>query len=475
MGEPPIFLPMQYLNIVEKARAFAKKAHENHLRISGESYFDHVSRVARLLEENNVSDPDIISGAYLHHIFDLENVTKEYLTNEFGGGISDIVAEYDRVSKSEISSIDPKNCDESIIVQTYLNLIKNPKTLIVRLADKVDNIRSAYVLPRLNAKRVAEKAMYLYSPICQLLGIHKFVVKLENEAFKILSPGEYYSIESYLKKKQPDMENVLKDTSEFIKEILVEKAILPTIDYRIKHIYSIYRKAQKYREIKNYRGLSHIYDIAAMRILVDTVENCYLTEDILKQIWKDMPEERDDYISKPKPSGYKSIHNTFIVSPTVNLEIQIKTFEMHENNEYGLASHAFYKTGEKLKGAMQTDTSWLKKVNFIKSRGDIRIDYFTKHVYVFTPKGDIIKLLKGATPVDFAYAIHKDLGNSCVGVNVNGEIQKLTYPLIDGDRVEIKTQKNKKLPSSDWLDFVKTRKAREEIRKALRKDKKPQF
>lgn len=466
---------MENTSVIEKSRAFAEKAHKNHLRISGESYFDHVSRVAHLLEENNVSDPDILAGAYLHHVLDVKEITKDVLKNEFGKDASDVVAEYDRVSKSDISSIDPKNYNESTIVQTYLNLIKNPKTLIVRLADKVDNIRSAYVLPRFNAKRVAEKAMYLYSPICQLLGIHKFVVELENEAFKILNPGEYYSIESYLKEKQPEMESVLRDTTEFIKEILEERGVSPKIDYRIKHVYSIYRKAQKYKETKNYRGLSHIYDIAAIRILVDTVENCYLTEDILKQVWTDIPEERDDYILKPKPSGYKSIHNTFVVSPSVNLEIQIKTFEMHENNEYGLASHTFYKTGEKLRGAMQADTNWLKDLNFIENRGDIRIDHFTRHVYVFTPKGDIIKLQRGATPVDFAYAIHKDLGNSCVGVTVNGEFQKLSYPLIDGDRVEIKTQKNKKLPSSDWLDFVKTRKAREEIRKALRKDKKPAF
>ncbi|GIW69865.1 MAG: hypothetical protein KatS3mg101_0612 [Patescibacteria group bacterium] len=315
MRELPTFLLMENVNIVEKARAFAQKAHENHRRISGESYFDHVARVAQLLEQNDVSDPDIIAGAYLHHILDTKNVTKETINAEFGKDVADIVFEYDRISKSEISSIDPKNYNESIIVQTYLNLIRNPKTLIVRLADKVDNIRSVYVLPKLSARRVAEKAMYLYSPICQLLGIHKFVVELENEAFKILNPGEYYSIEYYLKEKLPEMETVLKDTAEFIKAILEERGISSRVDYRIKHIYSIYRKAQKHKESKSYRGLSHIYDIAAMRVLVDTVENCYLTEDILKQIWKDIPEERDDYILKPKPSGYKSIHNTFSVSP----------------------------------------------------------------------------------------------------------------------------------------------------------------
>jgi len=319
-------------------------------------------------------------------------------------------------------------------------------------------------------RRVAEKAMYLYSPICQLLGIHRFVVELENEAFKILNPGEYYSIEAYLKKKMSEMEVVLKDTAQFVKEILEEKEIQAKVDYRIKHTYSIYKKMQRYRQSKNYKSLNQIYDLAAMRVLVDSVEQCYLTEDILKQAWGVVSGERDDYILHPKPSGYKSIHNTFVISPTMNLEIQIKTKEMHEENEFGLASHTFYKTGAQLKKSFQESPDWITDISFIKNKGDLRIDLFKKYVYVFTPKGDIKQLPRSATPIDFAYSIHKDLGNACVGVAVNDDFQKLSYELKDGDRVEIKILKHKKLPSPDWLDFVKTRKARDEIKKALRKD-----
>ena len=266
------------------------------------------------------------------------------------------------------------------------------------------------------------------------------------------------------------MERVLEDTSEFVKDILAEKGISAKLDYRIKHTYSIYRKAQKYRQTKNYKGLNQIYDIAAMRVLVDSVEQCYMTEDILKQVWTNVPDERDDYIMHPKPSGYRSIHNTFAVSPTMHLEMQVKTKDMHEENEYGIASHTFYKTGEQLKKSLQAAPEWLTDINFIKNKGEIRIDQFNKYVYVFTPKGDIKQLARGATPIDFAYSIHKDLGNACVGVTINGDFQKLSYGLKDGDRVEIKTLKHKKLPSSDCLDFVKTRKALEDIRKALRKD-----
>ncbi len=448
----------------------ALKIHESDLRKSGESLYWHLHRVVELLEQNNVTDEEILAGAYLHHVLDSGKYTRKEMEKEFGSGVTEIVCEYQRISNNDISKIEPKNYNEKVIIQTYLNLVKNPKTLIIRLADKVDNIRSAYVLPKENAEKIAEKAMYLYSPLCRLLGIHRFVVELENEAFKILDPGEYYSIKSYLKRKKPEMEEVFKDTSMFITEVLAEKNIKAKVDYRIKHAYSIYRKAQKYRAQKSYKGLHQIYDIAAMRIIVETIEQCYMVEDILKQVWTCVPEERDDYISNPKPNGYKSIHNTFVVSHSMNLEIQIKTKEMHEENEFGIASHSFYKTGEHLAKNLQTDPTWLSEINFIRNKEDIKIDHFNKYVYVFTPKGDIKQLAKGSTPIDFAYTIHKDLGNACVGATVNGEFQKLSYTLKDGDRVEIKVMKHKKLPSPDWLDFVKTRKAREEIRKSLRKD-----
>ncbi len=462
---------MTSVELVEKAKDFAQKVHSGHSRLSGENYFWHLHRVAELLEQNGVTDPEIIAGAYLHHVLDLDSTNKQTLLKEFGPGISDIVSEYKRVSDNEISSISPKDYNENVIVQTYLNLIKNPKTLIVRLADKVDNIRSAYVLPKESAKNVAEKAIYLYSPICQLLGLHGFVAELENEAFKILNPGKYYSIAAYLKKKTPEIEANLSDAVTFVSEILTENNIEARIDYRVKHIYSIYKKAVKYHETKGTRSLEKIYDIAAMRILVNTVEECYKTEDLLKQAWKYLTEERDDYINKPKPSGYQSIHNTFVVTPTLNVEVQIKTKEMHEINEYGIASHTFYKTGEKLKKTLQVDTNWVKQMSLEQNNGTIDIGFFNKYVYVFTPKGDIKQLPRGANLIDFAYSIHKDLGNACVGGTVNGDFQKLTYELKDGDRVEIKVLKHKKVPSSDWIDLVKTRKAKEEIRKALRNSK----
>lgn len=455
---------------IEKAKDLALKTYLDRTRLSGENYYWHVNRIANLLIENGVEDEDVICTAYLHHIADFKKSLMEDIKKDFGKKVTQSIEDYEKISKSDVSKLNPESYDRELIVQTYLNLIKNPTTLLVRLADKVDNIRSAYALPKAIARKVAQKAMYLYSPICQLLGLYKFSVELENEAFKILNPGEFFSIEAYLRKRKPEMEKVLNDISVFIKEILGEKEIDSRIDWRIKHVYSIFRKTLRYKKGNKYRGLKSISDIAAMRIIVRSVEQCYVVEDLLNQIWENIPTERDDYIAKPKPSGYMSIHNTFIVNPEVNLEIQIKTERMHENNEFGGPSHVLYKTGIVSNSGSEEFSDLLKDTNLQLNKGEIKIDHFAKYVYVFTPKGDIKKLPKGSTPIDFAYSVHKDLGNSCVGSTVNGEFQKLSYILQDGDTVEIKVLKNKKTASNDWLSFVKTKRARALIRKSLKKD-----
>lgn len=445
----------------------ARHLHENHFRLSGESYFDHITNVVNLLQNNGVKDEEIIIVAYLHHAMDAAPKTYDSIAKEFGEGVADLVKEYKKLSASKISTTD-LGANETTVVQMYLNLIKNPKTLILRLADKVEGIKAVHALSKKEANTAAQKALGLYSPICHLLGIGHFARVLEDQALKTLQPGDFYRIVKYLNEKLPDIQTTLKDTAQFIDEILLEKGIKAKIDYRIKHIYSIHKKFLSYKASGKSKDLRGIYDIAAMRILVDTVEDCYGVEGLLKQIWEDVPETRDDYIANPKHSGYKSLHNTFKVAPNFVLEIQVKTYRMHEDNEFGLASHTLYKIGEALKKRTAENPDWLKEINFGLNRSDIKIDQFTKSVYVFTPKGDIKELPRGANLIDFAYSVHNDLGNSCVGGVVNGELQKLTYELQDGDRIEIKTSKNRKVPSADWLEVVKTKRAKDEIRKTLK-------
>ena len=449
---------------IDQAKYFAQSFHKSHTRVSGENYFDHIERVAQSLIDNMVEDENLIIITYLHHILDFKEGSQVELEKVFGKDIVKLLELYKSLSDSDVSDISPQN-NEKYILQAYLNLAKDPKILILRLADKTDSIKTAHLLEKEKAQKVAERALYIYAPICRLLGIISFVSDLEDGALKILNPGSYYKIKSYLDSMLPEIKLMLSDSRELVSEILEENNIRANVTTRIKHIYSIYRKSQK---PKNSSKLMDIHDIVGMRILVNTVEECYIAENLLKQLWEEVPGERDDYILKPRPSGYRGIHDTFILTNKLNFEVQIKTFQMHEENEFGSASHTFYKIGEYLKKLMKTNPNILREINYTSSLESTKIDYFSRNVYVFTPNGDIIELRRGSNLIDFAYAIHDDVGNSCTGGNVNGRFEKLTYILQDGDKVEIKTSKSKKSPSADWLESVKSEKAKDSIRKALK-------
>ena len=449
----------------QKAKEFAHINHKKHFRVSGESYFNHAKRVVNNLKQIKVNDESILAAAYLHHIPDVHNDWEQILTSEFGNDICELVREYKNLSKSEISEIYTKEINIKLI-QAFFNLIKDPRILLIRLADKVDNIKTSFALSKDKSEKIAERALYLYAPVCKLLGLHEYVRILENEALKTLNPREYYLIAKFLDERLPEIKASLGEISVFIKDILKDQKIRVDIDYRIKHIYSIYRKSKK-MEAKGKKGdLDKIYDIAAMRIIVDTVEQCYEVEDILEQMWENIPEERDDYIQKPKPSGYRSIHNTFKISKGLNLEIQIKTRKMHEENEFGSASHVLYKIGQTMGKNLSENPGLLKQLNYVENKQSIKLDQFNDFVYTFTPKGDIIELPRGSILLDFAYAIHKDIGNKCIGGTVNGDFCSMEHILQDGDKVDIRILNTKKCPGIDWIKKVKTKKAKEYIRKA---------
>lgn len=459
---------MEYQSdIVQEAAKMAQKVHENHLRKSGETYFEHANRIVHLLSENGVNDEEILISAYLHHVLNVDEKYSSEVAEKFGDHVLQIIQEYKEISQMELPDVEAK-LNEKNIVQTYLNLVKNPKVLIIRLTDKVDNIKSLYALSSDSAKKVARKALFLYSPICHLLGLNKYVKVLEDEAFKTLNPAEYFIIKNLVDEELMEIQDILADVSDFILQILEENKVNAKVDYRVKHVFSVYKKLNKYNLEYNSSGIKKLHDLAAMRILVNTVEDCYKVEDILKQVWQYNADRRNDYIQSPKSSGYRSIHTEFMLSQDLWTEVQIKTYEMHENNEFGFASHAFYKIGENLKKQMLSNPEFLKELSFDINKESIRIDHFSNMVYVFTPKGEIKELPKGSNLVDFAYAVHNDLGNRCVGGMVNGEYAKLSQELKDGDRVEIKIDKRRQRPSSDWLDIVKTKRAKDEIRKSLR-------
>jgi guanosine-3',5'-bis(diphosphate) 3'-pyrophosphohydrolase len=312
---------------------------------------------------------------------------------------------------------------------------------------------------------VAERALYIYSPLCRLIGLTNFVKILEDGAFKILDPSEFYKVQKYIKDNYPNVNNTLNDIKLFISDILLDQGIQCTIQSRIKSIYSTYKKTLKYVKTKGKGNLENILDLAAIRIIVPDIEECYRVEDILNSFWESIEGTRDDYISKPKANGYQSLQVSYRIEDNFILEIQIRTHQMHEVNEYGLASYAAYKLKDVISKDVNKNSELLKEINYSINKTGLNMNQFTDSVYIYTPRGDIIKLPKGSTIVDFAYHIHDELGNSAIGAKVDGQFKSMDHVLENGDMVEVLTHGQKKKPSIKWLDFAKTSRARKEIRK----------
>lgn len=453
---------------LQKARSLAKKLYKDKKRLSGADLYDHVEKVLNNLTRIGVRDEETLILAILHHAGALITPeTKDELINELGEDIYNLVLKYTELRNHQVRMISEESINTGYIVQTYLNIAQDIRLLLVRLADKVEDAQSLLYLPEDVRYGRAQRILTLYSPVCHILGISTYARVLEDNAFKILNPQKYSELSYFIESKRDAIEKLFEDTEVFIRQILAENGMTnPTILKRIKHTYSVYKKEVKYN-MKG-RSLEHIYDIAAMSIIVDTVDQCYLVEDMLNNIWDSLPESRDDYIKSPRVTGYKSIHSIYKASSDFFLEIQIKTKSMHEENEYGNANHAFYKIGEHLKKYLHNTPDLLKQLNVktLTRAQNTEISTFKNKVYVFTPKGKIVELPVGATVVDFAFAVHEDIGYRCISGLINGKIAKLTHELKDGDVIEVLTSPKAK-PSKDWVDHVKSPKARRLIKKYL--------
>ncbi len=459
-------------DLLSEAIKLGEQFYGDQKKLSGEFVATHAQRVVDNLKKIGITDEETLIVAYLHHI-PLDTSTqdgmkaKEAVTNKLGGAVYQLIQQYSIIRKNHINSLAADKINAGYIIQTYFNLTKDIRLLLVRLADKVEDSKSLQFLPIEERSLNAEKLLVLYSPVCHILGISSFSRELENNAFKALNPEKYLKIESYIKSKKPRMEKAFKEIDSFVRDICKERDInVLDIFYRVKSPYSVYRKMNK-----DGRDIKEIRDLAALTILVQSVEGCYAVEDVLQQAFDINMEHRDDYIRNPKLSGYRSIHNIVSVYSDVLMEVQIKTNEMHEHNEFGLASHAFYKIGEVLKQQAQSNPELLKELNVgtLKESENKTLEHFSDSVYVFTPKGRVIKLPKDSNVIDFAFALHGDIGISCTFAKVNGMIVKLNHVLKDGDVIEIITSSKSK-PSADWLKDVKTSKARRLIRRELKLD-----
>ena len=450
--------------LVRKAYAYAAAAHAGQVRLSGEPYLSHPLAVAEVLAELGF-DAHAVAAGLLHDTVEDTKVTLEEVDAEFGEQVADIV---DGVTKISMMTFDSKEEQQAEnIRKMILAMSHDIRVPIVKLADRVHNMRTLDFQKAHKRQRIAQETMDIYVPLANRLGLHRIKLELEGLSFKYIHPDVYAQISDWLESNQVVERQLIAKIIAKLEGILSSNQIEGTVWGRIKHIYSIYKKMTEQN-----LTLDDMHDILAFRAIVKDVRDCYAVLGLVHAQWKPVPGRFKDYISMPKANGYQSLHTTVIGPAGRPLEVQIRTEDMHRQSEYGVAAHWRYKEkGGKSGDELDQQLAWLRQMvdwqdesqdsrEFLK---DLKVDLAPTEVFVFTPKGEVMSLRAGSTPVDFAYAIHTEVGNHCVGAKVNGAIVPLTYELQLGDRVDILTQKSAS-PSRDWLGLVKTPSARSKIR-----------
>ena len=448
--------------LIEKSYNFAKKAHEGQLRKSGDPYFVHVANTAKNLADLGMS-PVVISAGLLHDVLEDANVTNEELRKEFGDEIVELVEGVTKLGKVKYKGIE-RNVEN--LRKFFISVAKDLRVLVIKLADRLHNIETLEHVRPDKQKRIALETLEIYAPLANRLSMGRLKGKLEDAAFKYAYPKEYEVVKQLLLDKKDAKEKYLIEVRDKIKQkIKGSKIKNAIIDYRQKHLYSLWKKLQKYE-----MDIGKIYDIIALRVMVDSVSDCYLVLGLIHGEWTPVPNRIKDYIASPKANGYQSLHTTIFTGTGGIVEIQIRTHEMHEKAENGIAAHFIYKEKNKEESIISKQFEWVNQLHDLNlSKEDpekflktIKMDFFKDRVFVFTPKGDVVDLPEDSSVIDFAYAIHTDVGDHTQGARVNGKNSSLGTKLKNNDIVEIQTNKNSK-PSSKWLDYTKTSLARKRI------------
>ena len=463
--------PEANVELVEKAYHFAEEAHAGQKRKSGEPYFIHPRTVAGILADLMLDAPTIAAGLLHDTVEDCENVTLEVIEKEFGQEVALLVDGVTKLKRLDFTSRVEQQAES--IRKMILAMSKDIRVVLIKLADRLHNMRTLKSQPPESQKRIAQETLDIYAPIAHRLGVYKIKQELEDLCLRYLDPEGYQNLIVKVGMKRAEREANIRAVISTLSDKIKEMNIHYEIDGRPKHFYSIYRKM-----VLQHKPFEQIFDLIAIRVLVDTVQDCYAVLGIVHTLWKQVPNRFKDYISTPKPNMYQSLHTTVVGENGMPFEVQIRTYEMHRIAEYGIAAHWRYKEGKQVADGLDNKLYWLRQIldwqndtrdseEFIKS---LKVDLFSDEVFVFTPKGEIIDLPKGATPIDFAYRIHSAVGNKCVGAKVNGRIVTLDTPLSTGDFVEIITQQNSKGPSRDWLKIVKTAQAKAKIRNFYKKE-----
>lgn len=463
--------PEANVELVEKAYHFAEKAHEGQFRKSGEPYFVHPLIVAGILAKLMLDAPTIAAGLLHDTVEDCENVTLETIEKEFGQEVALLVDGVTKLEKLDFSTRIERQAES--IRKMILAMSKDIRVVLIKLADRTHNMRTLKSQPPESQKRIAQETLDIYAPLAHRLGVYKIKQELEDLCLRYLDPEGYQNLIVKVGMKRAEREENIEAVMKMLREKLEEMNIQFEIQGRPKHFYSIYRKM-----VIQHKPFEQIFDLIAIRVLVNSVQDCYAVLGIVHTLWKQVPNRFKDYISMPKPNMYQSLHTTVVGEEGMPFEVQIRTYEMHRIAEYGIAAHWRYKEGKQAADTLDNKLYWLRQIldwqndtrdseEFIKS---LKVDLFSDEIFVFTPKGEIVDLPKGATPIDFAYRIHSAVGNKCVGAKVNGRIVTLDSTLETGDFVEIITQQNSKGPSRDWLKIVKTAQAKAKIRQFYKKE-----
>ncbi|MBI2860781.1 MAG: bifunctional (p)ppGpp synthetase/guanosine-3',5'-bis(diphosphate) 3'-pyrophosphohydrolase [Chloroflexi bacterium] len=475
------YLPPEKLPVVEAAYNFAAESHRGQLRISGEPYLEHPLQTAIILVELQL-DASSLAAALLHDIPEDCGVPLTEIESRFGPEISklvDGVTKLGRVSLPE-TVVASRDIQAENLRKMLVAMAQDLRVVFIKLADRLHNMRTLEALPPEKQQSVARETLEIYAPLAHRLGIWELKWQLEDLAFRYLEPGKYQHISRLLASRRVERETFIARVIELVKMEFDQVGLRAELSGRPKHIYSIYQKIERYQAIGKH--FDDIHDLLALRVLVGSVQECYGAVGVIHSLWHPLPDAFDDYIANPKPNGYQGIHTTVFAMGTIPLEIQIRTREMHYVAEYGVAAHWRYKQGDSAADMhFEERIAWLRQLvewhrelsgaeEFLES---VKTDIFIDQVFVYTPKGEIKDLPKGATPLDFAYRVHTELGHRCIGAKVNGKLVPFSYELKNGDVIEIMTSKSAKGPSRDWLSphlgYVRTSHARTKIRQWFKK------